>query len=159
VFDRDEAKEAIYGRLVQAAEIGESCPTADDLAEISGVGSVSTTVALMHVLEQEKRIEVTRFQKSRVVKIVETGQSTAEPRNTTPHWREKPRDVPIPAPQRVAERNPAIAQQIFIAAKRKGLSPQDYLVDLVLLGWEVECAMDSSELGVAGGSMEEDRNA
>jgi hypothetical protein len=143
-FDRDAAKEAVFKRLNSAAELGEICPTADELQEVAGVESVSTTVALMHVLEREGRIEVTRYQKSRKVVIVATGQATAEPANQTPHWREKPRDVPIPAPARVTERSPAIAKQIFIAAKRKGLSPQDYLVDLVLLGWEVECCCNDS---------------
>lgn len=142
-YDRETAKEAIYQRLAQAAELGEHCPTADDLQEIAGVESVSTTVALMHILEREGRIEVRRFQKSRSVTIVETGHSTAEPVNQTPHWRDLPRDIPAPSPQALSQRNPKIADLIFATAKRKGFSPQDYLAELVLLGWEVECARDS----------------
>lgn len=143
-YDRDEAKEAIFKRLDQAAASGEICPTADELQEVSGVESVSTTVALMHLLEREGRIEVRRFQKSRAVTIVATGQSTAEPTNQTPHWRERPKDIPTPSPSAVAARNPNVAELIFAAAKRKGLSAQDYLIELVWLGWEVECARGDS---------------
>jgi hypothetical protein len=135
VFDRDEAKEAIYARLQQAAEIGEICPTADDLAEISGVGSVSTTVALMHVLEEERRIEVKRFQKSRVVRITATGQSTAEPNNQTPHWRVRDQQAPTPAIHSVRQRVPNIAAMIEAEARLIGKALPDFLADLVYIGW------------------------
>jgi hypothetical protein len=134
----------IFERLSAAAMAGEVCPTADELQEVTGVESVSTTVALMHVLEREGRIKVERYQRSRVVEIVSTGHATAAPANQTPHWREKPRDVPSPTAQAIVARNPAIAQLIFAAAKRKGISAQDYLVDLVLLGWEVESAIEGN---------------
>lgn len=137
-FDRDQAKEAIFGRLAEAAEKGERCPTADELQEVSGVASISTTVALMHVLEDEGRIEVQRFQKSRTVVITETGQATAEPHDKTPHWRELARETPAPSADAVKQRAPTIAQEIFAEARRQGKAPQAFLTDLVLLGWEVE---------------------
>lgn len=142
-FDREEAKEAVFNRLSQAAEIGDICPTADELQEVAGVESVSTTVALMHVLEREGRIVVDRFQKSRTVTIVATGQKTAEPSNQAPHWRDLPGKIPAPAAQTFAQRHPDKAQLIFAAAKRKGFSPQEYLDRLVELGWEVESMVDS----------------
>lgn len=146
-FDREKAKEAVFQCIDQAAELGVMCPTADDLAEASGVQSVSTTVALMHILEDEGRISVQRYQKSRMVTITATGKSTAEPANQTPHWRERPRDIPVPTVQTIQQRNPDIAQQIFAAARRNDRSPQDYLADLVFLGWEVECVRNDSTCG------------
>lgn len=143
-YDRDKAKEAVFDRLSLAAESGEICPTADELAEVAGVESVSTTVALMHILESEGRIKVDRFQKSRQVTIVATGQATAEPNDRTPHWRQIARDVPAPSVQAINDREPTIANLIWAAARKKGYSAQDYLAELVLLGWEVECARDDS---------------
>jgi hypothetical protein len=101
----------------------------------------------MHVLEDEGRIEVRRYQKSRTVIIKETGQQTAEPRDQTPHWRELARDTPAPSVEAVKQRAPTIAQEIFSEAKRLNKAPQQYLIDLVLLGWEVEiCRRDSSDI-------------
>lgn len=137
-FDREQAKEAIFQCLSEAADKGEICPTADDLAEVSGVASISTTVALMHSLEDECRIKVDRFQKSRQVTIVQTGRTTAEPRDKTPHWRELTKDTPAPSVEAIKQRAPSIAQEIFAEARARGKAPQDYLTDLVLLGWEVE---------------------
>lgn len=142
-FDRDEVKEAIFGRLQSAADRGEPCPTADDLVELTGVGSVSTTVAFMHVLEEERRIEVQRFQRGRIVTILESGNSTAPPGDLTPHWREQQREAPTPTADAVRRANPDVAAHIFSSARSKGRSPQDYLLDLVWLGWEVECERDS----------------
>ena len=142
--DRDTAKEAIFRAISDAASRGEPCPTADALQEASGVGSVSTTVALMHVLEEERRIEVTRYQRSRVVTILSEGTSTAPAPNQTPHWREAAKQTPTPQPEAIARANPGIADAIFAAARRRSQSPQDYLCRLVWLGWEVECEIDSA---------------
>lgn len=134
VFDRDEAKEAIFDRLAEAAQLGEICPTADDLAEVSGVGSVSTTVALMHSLEDEGRIEVARFQKSRQVTITATGQTTAEPENKSPHWRERAESLPAPTIQDLRQRAPSVAAEIEHDARTRGVALQQHLVDLVYIG-------------------------
>lgn len=143
-FNRDEAKSQILACLTAAAEKGDICPTADELQEISGVGSVATTVALMHVLEEEGAIKVDRYQRSRKVTILATGQSTAQPNDTSPHWRERPRELPAPTVAAIQRDRPTIAAEIFARAKAKGRSPQEYLTDLVWLGWEVECAIDSA---------------
>lgn len=147
VFDRDEAKEAIFCRLSEAAQSGAMCPTADELVEISGVGSVSTTVAFMHILEDEGRIKVERYQRGRVVTITATGASTAAPSDTSPHWRQRPEELPTPTVQGITRDKPTVAADIFAKARAKGRSPQDYLADLVWLGWEVECARDSGRSG------------
>jgi hypothetical protein len=147
-FDREQAKEAIFQCLSEAADKGEICPTADDLAEVSGVASISTTVALMHSLEDDGRIKVERFQKSRQVMIVRTGQATAEPRDKTPHWRELVSETPAPSVEAIKHRAPTIALEIFAAARALGKTPQDYLTDLVLLGWEVE-TMRRDSLGIS----------
>lgn len=143
-YDREKAKEAVFAKLEEAAKVGAPCPSAEDLAEVAGVESISTTVALMHVLEREGRITVDRFQKGRTVVINATGDSTAEPANQTPHWRDIAREVPTPTVDLVAQRQPSARNMIFALAKRQGKSPQDYMVDLILLGLEVVCASDDS---------------
>lgn len=135
VFDREEAKEAIFNRLSQAAEMGQLCPTADDLAEVSGVSSVSTTVALMHSLESEGRIEVQRYQKSRQVMITASGLSTAPPANTAPHWRERSESVPAPAIHSIRQKEQKVSEAIETEARRLNVSLSDFLSDLVYIGW------------------------
>jgi len=150
-YDRTEAKEAIFDRLNLAAERGEICPIADELQEIAGVQSVSTTVALMHSLEEDKRITVERYQRSRVVTITGTGKSTATPNDMTPHWRSIPRDVPTPQQEAIREKRPDVARDIFLEARRLGKSPAEFLVDLVFIGWDVWSSGRAIQVGASEG--------
>jgi hypothetical protein len=152
-IDRDRAKEAIFERLSVAASNGEICPTADELQEVSGVESVSTTVALMHILEREQRIVVQRFQKSRSVTIVATGDSTATPENQTPHWRDLPGKPPSVSPHGFAQRYQDKAQVIHAGARNEGKSLQEYLDECILLGLEVKEAMSDSLAQRYGGNL------
>jgi len=80
----------VYRAIYIAADRGLPCPRADDLAEIIGGeegGAISTTVLIMHRLEHRGLIQTERYQRARVVTIMETGKRTAEPRCKTPHWR------------------------------------------------------------------------
>jgi hypothetical protein len=136
-YDRDTAKEAIFQRIDQAAQLGEICPTADELAEVAGVESVSTTVALMHMLEDEGRIEVARFQKSRQVTIVATGRRTAEPTNTTPHWREvdkRSADTPTLPIHTIAHTAPNLATYLHGMMREENLTMQAAQIALMSRG-------------------------
>lgn len=128
----------IYGALHRAAVNGKPCPTADDLVEVSGYSAVSSTVEAIQRLERRGLIEVHRFQRSRQIKIVESGQWTARPLNQAPHWRDRPRDVPSPSPVIVKARNADVSTEILKWAAHRGVSFSEALADLVYVGWKVE---------------------
>lgn len=128
----------IYGELNRAAVAGQPCPTADDLVEVSGYSSVSSTVEAIQRLERRGVIEVRRFQRSRQIMIVETGQWTARPLNQAPHWRDRPREVPSPSPVIVKARDVDVSVEIMKWAAGRGVSFSEALADLVYVGWKVE---------------------
>lgn len=128
----------IYGELNRAAIAGQPCPTADDLVEVSGYSAVSSTVEAIQRLERRGLIEVHRFQRSRQIKIVESGQWTARPLNLAPHWRDRPREVPSPSPVIVKARDVDVSVEIMKWASGRGVSFSEALADLVFVGWKVE---------------------
>lgn len=128
----------IYGALHRAAVAGQPCPTADDLVELSGYSAVSSTVEAIQRLERRGLIEVHRFQRSRQIMIVESGQWTARPLNLAPHWRDRPREVPSPSPVVVKARDVDVSVEIMKWAAGRGVSFSEALADLVYVGWKVE---------------------
>lgn len=83
-----QARGTIYRALFRAARQQQPCPTADMLCEITGL-SPSVTVYHMQDLERRGMIRVWRYQRSRVVQIVCTGEKTAPSNETQPHWRKR----------------------------------------------------------------------
>lgn len=83
-----QARGTIYRALFRAARQKQPCPTADMLCEVTGL-SPSVTVYHMQDLERRGMIRVWRYQRSRVVQIVCTGEKTAPTSETLPHWRER----------------------------------------------------------------------
>lgn len=82
----------VYSALVEAAEGGFRCPTADDLLELlPHVESHSTTVVLVHRLAAKGLIRLSYYQRGRQITVAESGKSTAEPSCLRPHWRETAR--------------------------------------------------------------------
>lgn len=140
--DPRENERLIYRALVRAANAGKPCPTADELSEIIGSHSVSTTVGVIQRLEKKGKVKVDRYQRGRRVTIVATGKTTRACMNTAPHWRDRPHDVPSPAPTILKQRKPDTAAEIFREAQKRGKAPQDFLADLVWIGWQ---QLDSSE--------------
>ncbi len=84
----NQARGTIYRALFRAARQKQPCPTADMLSEITGL-CISSTVYHMQDLERRGMIRVWRYQRSRVVQIVCTGEKTASSNETRPHWRER----------------------------------------------------------------------
>lgn len=84
-----QARGTIYRALFRAARQKQPCPTADMLSEITGL-CISTTVYHMRDLERRGMIRVWRYQRSRVVQIVCTGEKTAHSGDARPHWRDRP---------------------------------------------------------------------
>ena len=129
----------IYRALADAAAAGAPCPTADALGALIRCASPSTTPTIVGRLERKGLIRVERYQRSRRVQIVATGDWTAEPPNQSPHWRERPKaGVPAPARTVVAAHQPTMASEIAMWAQKRGVSLADALCDLVFVGWQVE---------------------
>lgn len=135
-----ENERIIYDALVMAANASAPCPGNDALNEMIGSGNDSEAPRLLGRLEVKGYIEREVFQRSRRVGIKATGKWTALPLNTAPHWRNRPKDVPAPAPAVVKTRRPDIAAEIFTEAAKLGKPAVEYLADLVFVGWEVEKA-------------------
>lgn len=134
-------EQTVLDQLVRAADENRPCPTQDDLLEALGCeGGVSSTVNIVQRLERYGLIEVERFQRSRRVRIVETGKWTAMPLNIAPHWRNRPKEVPAPSMSVIRAKRPDIAAEIFTRAAELGKPAVEYLADLVFVGWEVEKA-------------------
>ena len=74
------------------------------------------------------------LQKSMWLRIVATGQTTAEPRDKTPHWRYRKEAVPSPAIHHIRQRSKTIAQRIEEKARKLGKPVSEYLMDLVYVG-------------------------
>ena len=131
-----------FDLIVRAAERGDRAPTATDIQEAVGCNSVSSTVNIVQRLERRGLIRVERHQVARRITVVETGKSTAPVNNTAPHWRARPRprSMPSVAPSMVQQRKPDLAREMMVAARHEGLSFQDFLMDLVWIGWSVRQA-------------------
>lgn len=128
----------VYDALVKAANASAPAPKHDELNELIGCSSTSTSPTIVRRLEEKGLVEVERFQRTRQICIVETGKCTAMPLSTAPHWRNRPRDVPAPSLAIIRERKPDVAAQIFTQATKLGKPVVEYLADLVFVGFEVE---------------------
>lgn len=137
------AEDVILNALVQAAEVGSPCPTADDLSDLIGSSSVSTTVGIMQRLEKRGIIKIERYQRERRVTIVKTGAKTAQVKTPVPHWRDRPRAVPSPAFEVVRRRDPEASQALMVAARHEGRALSDFLADMVWLGFQQYRAIQS----------------
>jgi hypothetical protein len=94
-----------------------------------------TAPGVVNRLEDKGYVTTNRFQRGFQVCIVATGQCTALPTDTTPHWRLRTDSVPTPAIQSVRERSKPIAAMIEAEARLLGKSLSDFLGDLVYIGW------------------------
>lgn len=123
--------------IAEATEAGRPAPTADDIQERTGCNSISTTVNMVRRLELRGLILVERFQRTRRITLVSTGKRTAAVSNETPHWRNTPRKRRAPSVplSYVQQRKPDLAREMIVAARREGLSMQDFLGELVWAGW------------------------
>jgi DNA-binding MarR family transcriptional regulator len=121
----------VYRALRAAADEGRECPSADDLSDLIGSSSVSTTVAIIQRLERKGMIRVQRFQRCRRVRITETGKWTKEPTNKAQPWREQA--ITLSALQ--AER-PDMIIEVTLAADRAGMTLAEYFRTCFWAGFE-----------------------
>lgn len=128
----------LVGIVRNCTEAGEPVPSIDDIAEQLDVANGGTVPEMFRRLHDMGIIINKPFQRGRQVCLVETGKWSALPMSTAPHWRDRPKDVPTPAPTVVRERRPDVAAEIFTQAAKLGKPAVEYLADLVFVGWEVE---------------------
>lgn len=133
-----ERETMLLGIVRECTEAALPVPSIDDISERLGVANGGTVPELFRRLHDMGVIINKPFQRGRQVCLVETGKWSAAPMSTAPHWRDRPRDVPTPAPVVVKVRRPDIAAEIFTEAARLGKPAVEYLADLVFVGWEIE---------------------
>ena len=125
----------ILKALTRAADAGAPCPMNAVLDARIGASSASTSATIVKRLEGWGLIRVERWQRERRVTIVATGRATAQVRTRAPHWRDRPRNIPAPTPQRVKQRDPDRFDAILAAARGEDRELAEFLADLVWLGW------------------------
>jgi DNA-binding MarR family transcriptional regulator len=118
-----------------AAERDQPAPSIEDLTVAIGATGVSTVPGIMKRLEAKGFISRRIYQRGRVVCITATGQSTAEPSNTSPHWRFRIDQPQTPTIQAVREKSKPIAAMIEAEARLTGKPIASFLADLVYIGW------------------------
>lgn len=134
-----------FETLKQIASEGRRATKAELCAAIGSDNyEGGTAPGVVNRLEQKGYVSTQRFQRGFQVCIVATGQCTALPNDTTPHWRLRIAQVPTPAIQSFREKAKPISVMIEAEARLLGKSLTDFLSDLVYIGWheyqaEKEC--------------------
>jgi hypothetical protein len=101
--------------LEHCARLGEPCPRNDEICGRFNFGSGATASRMIKNLEAAGTIRVERFQTSRMVTIIATGDSTQRPANTAPHWRDRSSSAPSSLLEDVKE-------EAIAAASRRALA-------------------------------------
>jgi hypothetical protein len=94
----------------------------------------STATGVLNGLEEKGYITRQAYQRGVQVCIVATGQCTASPPCTVPHWRTITDRVPVPAIHQIRQRDMPAAQWIEAEARRIGRDHLDFLMELVRRG-------------------------
>jgi hypothetical protein len=135
----------VLERCRAAAAAGEKAPSIEELSSEIGATGVATVPGIMKRLEAKGYITRQIFQRGRIVCIAATGQCTAPPKDTSPHWRLRTEPVPTPAIQAVRERNKPVGAMIEAEARQLGKHHSDFLADLVYIGWHAYQAEKETE--------------
>jgi hypothetical protein len=94
----------------------------------------STATGVLRRLEAKGYIERRSYQRGVQVCIVETGQCTASPPCTVPHWRTISDRAPVPAIQQVRSRDMPLAQWIESTARSLRRDYLDFATELLKRG-------------------------
>jgi len=136
----NEREATLLGAYVAAAEQGLPKPSIEELADLCGVSNSGAIPDMTRRLEAMGLITRTVFQRGSQICIVKSGKCTAMPKNTTPHWRDRPRETPSVLIKTIKNRQPEteIADEIMRWANSRGTALCDAIADLVYVGWQVE---------------------
>jgi SOS-response transcriptional repressor LexA len=125
----------VYEICRRCASAGVELDSQESIIVEVGFESPSSAADVMRRLETKGYIERRLFQKGRMVKICETGEWTAEPKNTAPHWRLRKESCPAPAIHQIRERARPLAQMIEAKARALGKPLHEFLIDCVYVGF------------------------
>ena len=108
------------------------------MSVMQAIGSQNTTggtsAGVLGRLEAKGYIERHVYQRGVKVCIVATGQCTAEPECTVPHWRTLKDRAPVPAIHQIRQRDMSLAQWVETEARRTNRDCLDFLQELVRRG-------------------------
>lgn len=114
-MDLTPRQQRIYDIIANAARAGKVCPTNKAIAKMEGLTSASAVADIIARLQRKGVIEVERFNRSRIIYLVDLDLETAPPSLSSlaghaPHWRlrepgvdysdkpgKRPRPFPPPA--------------------------------------------------------------
>lgn len=129
-----QIERAVLSICEQAAEDGRPLESIEEIMNEVGVDGFSTVPGIMKRLEEKGFIRRNIYQRGRQVCIVATGQCTAPPKCTAPHWRLRPKSEPIPTPAIHLVRQQSISAQIEQDARSEGKSMAEHLMSLIYIG-------------------------
>lgn len=118
------------GREATQAEI-TSCIGSGNEAGSTATGVVNRLVAKGYV----EHVTGNPLQRAIWVRIVSTGQATAEPKCTVVHWRYRTELAPAPAIHQIRERNRSLAQMIEAKSRELQKPIHEFLMDCVYAGY------------------------
>lgn len=75
--------DSLYAWLCESADAGAACPGNQHICDRYGFKSMASASGAVKKLEMQGKIEVTRFNQARQVRIVATGECTAAPKMAT----------------------------------------------------------------------------
>lgn len=126
--------------ITTIAEEGREA-TQQEIGAAIGYSISATSTGVINRLVEKGYVEHVgqRLQRAMWLRVVETDQVTAEPRNKTIHWRYRKESSPHPAIHRVAERAKSLAEMIQAKARSLGKPLDVFLVDCVYVGFHEIC--------------------
>jgi hypothetical protein len=131
---RRMAEAKVMEALVEAASSGLMAPTNEALQDMLGCQSTSTPVSIVQSLEKRGLVRVERYQRARRITIVATGRATSVS-NTAPHWRARPKSIPVLPEREILRRNSDFSDKILSAAKRERVDLPEFMLRLMWSGW------------------------
>lgn len=115
--------------------------TTSEIGEAIGYSGSASATGVVNRMVDKGYIERIggHLQKSMWLRVVATGQETAEPNDKTPHWRYRTQSCPAPTIQRVAERAKPLSDMIEAKARSLGKPLAEFLIDCVYVGFHEIC--------------------
>lgn len=135
--DLTERERIVFDAMNAAAEACLPAPKHDELNELIGCTSTSSSPTIVRRLEEKGLIQVERFQRTRQVCIVATGKCTAIPMGSHAHHvaRGIGKDTPVPSPQTMKAREPDLFRAIAVDAGAHNVPLVEFMQDMMAFGY------------------------